>query len=124
MRKQKIIHIDNDPEVISANYKTELSIVSDAKLFLDDFNDLNLSKQFNGKEDIKIAKEKKWRDFVKQYSLGDVQLWAGKDFNFQQDYQINGIPRFILIDPNGNIVDSDAPRPSDPSLKNLLDSVL
>lgn len=57
-RKQKIIHIDNDPEVISANYKTELSIVSDAKLFLDDFNDLNLSKQFNGKEDIKIAKEK------------------------------------------------------------------
>ena len=68
--------------------------------------------------------EKKWRDFVKQYSLGDVQLWAGKDFNFQQDYQINGIPRFILIDPNGNIVDSDAPRPSDPSLKNLLDSVL
>ena len=62
-RKQKIIHIDNDPEVISANYKTELSIVSDAKLFLDDFNDLNLSKQFNGKEDIRIAKEKKWSDF-------------------------------------------------------------
>lgn len=68
--------------------------------------------------------EKKWRDFVKEYSLGDVQLWAGKDFNFQEDYQINGIPRFILIDPNGNIVDSDAPRPSDPSLRDLLDSIL
>jgi len=68
--------------------------------------------------------EKKWRDFVKENSLGDVQLWAGKDFSFQEAYQINGIPRFILIDPKGNIVDADAPRPSDPILKELLDSVL
>ena len=37
---QKIIHIDNDPEVISANYKTELSIVSDAKLFLEDLQEI------------------------------------------------------------------------------------
>lgn len=68
--------------------------------------------------------EKKWRDFVKENNLGDVQLWAGKDYSFQEAYQINGIPRFILIDPNGNIVDPDAPRPSDPILKDLLDSIL
>lgn len=69
------------------------------------------------------AAEQKWRTFVKEKELGDVQLWSGQDYSFQQAYQINGIPRFILIDPNGNIVNSEAPRPSDPALKNLLNSL-
>ncbi|MFT7237430.1 MAG: hypothetical protein ACI93L_001516, partial [Cyclobacteriaceae bacterium] len=29
-----------------------------------------------------------------------------------QDYGINGIPRFILIDKEGKIIDADASRPS------------
>ncbi|WP_158838044.1 TlpA family protein disulfide reductase [Polaribacter sp. L3A8] len=69
------------------------------------------------------AAEKKWRDFVKENQLGGVQLWAGQDFSFQQAYQISGIPRFILIDPQGNIVEANAPRPSDPRLKSLLESL-
>lgn len=69
------------------------------------------------------AAEKKWRDFVKARDMSGVQLWAGQDFSFQQAYQINGIPRFILIDPNGNIVDANAPRPSDPALKSMFDSL-
>ena len=69
------------------------------------------------------AAEKKWRDFVKENNLGGVQLWSGQDFGFQQEYQISGIPRFILIDPQGNIVDANAPRPSDPRLKSLLESL-
>lgn len=70
------------------------------------------------------AAEKKWRDFVKEKNLVGVQLWAGQDFSFQQAYEINAIPRFILIDPKGKIVLADAPRPSDPALKDLLDSLL
>ncbi|WP_373940989.1 hypothetical protein OEG92_14190 [Polaribacter sejongensis] len=66
---------------------------------------------------------KKWRDFVKEKDLSGVQLWAGQDFSFQQAYQISGIPRFILIDPQGNIVEANAPRPSDPRLKSLLESL-
>ena len=69
------------------------------------------------------AAEKKWKDFVKEKQLSGVQLWAGQDFSFQQAYQISGIPRFILIDPQGNIVDANAPRPSDPRLKSLLNSL-
>ena len=65
------------------------------------------------------AAEKKWRDFVKNKELTGVQLWSGQDFSFQQAYQISGIPRFILIDPNGNIVEANAPRPSDPKIKEL-----
>ena len=69
------------------------------------------------------AAEKKWRNFVKEKQMGGVQLWSGQDFSFQQAYQISGIPRFILIDPDGNIVDANAPRPSDPRLKALFNSL-
>ncbi|MEE9407691.1 MAG: redoxin family protein [Polaribacter sp.] len=69
------------------------------------------------------AAEKKWRDFVKAKQMSGVQLWAGQDNSFQRAYQINGIPRFILIDPKGNIVDANAPRPSDPRLKELFTSL-
>lgn len=60
----------------------------------------------------------KWRKFVDEKKLGGIQLFADNDWNskFVQEYAIEGIPRFILVDPNGNIVSADAPRPSDPKL--------
>lgn len=60
----------------------------------------------------------KWKTFVAEKKLGGIQLFADNDWNsqFAKDYAIEGIPRFILIDPNGNIVSADAPRPSDPKL--------
>jgi len=42
---------------------------------------------------------------------------------FVSAYNITGIPRFILIDPEGNIFDANAPRPSDPRLQDLLKSL-
>ena len=69
------------------------------------------------------AAEKKWSNFVKDRNMSGIQLWSGKDTRFQQEYQINGIPRFILIDPQGNIVDANAPRPSDPRLRNIFNSL-
>ncbi len=69
------------------------------------------------------AAEKKWRDFVQKRNMSGVQLWSGQDFSFQQAYQINSIPRFLLIDPEGKIVDANAPRPSDPNLKSLFTSL-
>lgn len=69
------------------------------------------------------AAEKKWRDFVKDRNMTGVQLWSGQDFSFQEAYQINSIPRFILISPEGTIIDADAPRPSDPALKSLFTSL-
>jgi len=56
-----------------------------------------------------------WRKMVTDEALGGIQLYADNAFqsDFVQSYLIKGIPRFILIDPNGNIVSSNAPRPSD-----------
>jgi len=67
----------------------------------------------------------KWSAMVKNEELGGIQLIADKDWKsqFVQDYGIQGIPRFILVDPEGNIVSADAPRPSDPKLVALLESL-
>lgn len=60
----------------------------------------------------------KWGDMITEKELGGVQLFADNAWQseFVQDYKINGIPRFILIDPKGKIVTADAPRPSDDKL--------
>lgn len=62
-----------------------------------------------------------WVKMVKEESLGGIQLFADNNFEskFIAEYEISAIPRFILLDPEGNIVDSDAARPSDPKLKEL-----
>jgi hypothetical protein len=44
--------------------------------------------------------------------------------DFIKAFNINSIPRFILIDPSGNVVDADAARPSDPKLEQQLSSLL
>ena len=73
-----------------------------------------------------LKDNEKWKKFVTDKNLGGIQLFADKDWQseFVTSYGVTGIPRFILIDPKGNIVSSDAPRPSSPELQMQLDSVL
>lgn len=74
-----------------------------------------------------VAKDhEKWRKFVTDKNLGGIQLFADKNWesDFLVAYGIDSIPRFILIDPNGNVVDPDAARPSDPALVKQLDGLL
>ncbi len=68
----------------------------------------------------------KWKAMVSEKELGGIQLFADNDWksDFVTAYKINGIPRFILIDPDGNIVSADAPRPSNPILKEKLNTLL
>lgn len=56
-----------------------------------------------------------WRKMIADKEMGGVQLIAS-DTKFMDDYVITGIPRFILIDPEGNIVSKNAPRPSEEKL--------
>ena len=69
--------------------------------------------------------EQKWREMIKDKDLHGVQLLADNamDSQFITDYYIYGIPRFILIDPQGNVVSYDAPRPSEEKLKELFNSL-
>lgn len=92
-----------------------------------------LEQQFDDKNiefvSISIDKpidHKTWVEMVKSEELGGIQLLADKDWNskFIKDYAIEGIPRFILIDPKGNIINADAPRPSNPDLVELLNEMI
>lgn len=67
----------------------------------------------------------KWKSMVADKELKGVQLFADKswDSDFVKGYLIKGIPRFILIDPAGNIVTANAPRPSEEKLINLFDEL-
>ncbi|MCZ8331722.1 MAG: TlpA disulfide reductase family protein [Flavobacterium sp.] len=68
----------------------------------------------------------KWKNFVTEKQLGGIQLYADKNWesDFLKAFGISSIPRFILIDPNGIVVDADAARPSSPKLKEQLDKLL
>ncbi len=67
----------------------------------------------------------KWIKMVEEMELGGIQLFSDKSFHsdFIKAYGIRGIPHFILIDRNGNIISNDAPRPSNPELIKLLDNL-
>ncbi|QKJ32810.1 TlpA family protein disulfide reductase [Mucilaginibacter mali] len=62
----------------------------------------------------------KWLKMIKDDQLGGTQLFAGVNNEFSKYYKINGIPRFLVFDKNGKIVDVDSARPSNAKLKELL----
>ncbi len=67
----------------------------------------------------------KWKTFVKEKELSGIQVIADKtNIDFLKSFDINTIPRFILIDPAGNVIDADAARPSNPKLKTQLEGLL
>jgi thiol-disulfide isomerase/thioredoxin len=67
----------------------------------------------------------KWKTMVSLKGMNGVQLIADKSWEsqFVASLGINSIPRFVLIDPTGKIINSNAPRPSDPELVKLLNSL-
>lgn len=66
----------------------------------------------------------KWLETIKKENLGGIHLFASGWSKITQDYKIKGIPRFMLFDKKGNIVTVEAPRPSDPALKALIEKEL
>ncbi len=92
-----------------------------------------LEKKFHGETitflSISLDEHKnhqKWVDFVKEKELKGVQLIADKAFDSDvaKTYDIKGIPRFMIFDKEGKIVTTDAPRPSNESIENMLRNLI
>jgi thiol-disulfide isomerase/thioredoxin len=68
----------------------------------------------------------KWKKMVDTEKLGGVQLMGDAAFKSSicVDYKINAIPRFMVFNKEGRIITIDAPRPSNPELKALLEKLL
>lgn len=53
-----------------------------------------------------------WEKMVRDGSLTGVQLYLGLGSSFQDAYRVESIPRFILLDKDGTIINNDMSRPS------------
>lgn len=68
--------------------------------------------------------KERWQNIIKEKGLKGIQLQAtDTKIPFFKDYVVRGIPRFILIDKDGRIIDSSAKRPSDSKLKEQIDKL-
>ena len=65
-----------------------------------------------------------WQKMVAEKELGGVQLWADGWSKITKDYAIFGIPRFLLFDAKGNVISTNAPRPSSDEIRELLEANL
>lgn len=64
-----------------------------------------------------------WKKAIEQLKLDKGEHGfspGGWNSDVVQKFQINGIPRYMIIDKKGEIVNPEAPRPSDPSILELL----
>jgi thiol-disulfide isomerase/thioredoxin len=63
-----------------------------------------------------------WKKMVKEKSMKGIQIIAQSDWNSQivRDYIIQGIPRFIIIGKEGQIIDANSIRPSNSKLVKIL----
>lgn len=74
--------------------------------------------------------EKAWHNCIKHYKLEGYHLRATAELQKDIRQQVYGtdsydIPRYILIGPNGSVLNKDLPRPSDyPKLKEELDKAI
>ena len=67
-----------------------------------------------------------WLAYVEEHELGGVQAFADGAFRskFAEHFFIRAIPRFMLIDPAGKIVNPSMTRPSNPETKETLSKLL
>ena len=66
----------------------------------------------------------KWEAMVKERQLKGIQLHTDGDREFMNTFRVNGIPRFILLDKEGKVLDANLmTRPSNPKIHALLEGL-
>ena len=69
-----------------------------------------------------VSNQKIWKNFLVENLHAGIHTFANAQNKFNQDYMIISVPRFILIGPDGRIIDANAPRPSG-QIRTLFDSL-
>ena len=66
-----------------------------------------------------------WEKASNQIGLSDSYLLPqGKESSIVKQFNINSIPRYMIMDKEGKITDQDAPRPSDSKIRGVFDKLL
>ncbi|WP_338813512.1 TlpA disulfide reductase family protein [Bernardetia sp. Wsw4-3y2] len=78
-----------------------------------------LHSQFEGKDVVFLyvsfdRAEDKWKNGIEQMDIKGVHFYPASDATqaVSTQYGISGIPRYMLVDKTGKVVNPDAPRPS------------
>ncbi len=60
-----------------------------------------------------------WKKYIDEHGLTGTQLLADSGWNSKiiTDFNITSLPRYILVDPAGKLMQPNAPRPSSPNLR-------
>ncbi|WP_271407148.1 TlpA family protein disulfide reductase [Tenacibaculum soleae] len=93
-----------------------------------------LEEEYHGKniEFVSISvddknQHEKWKQTIVDREMTGIQLFSGKkqsELEWAKKFLIKGLPKFIIIDPDGNIVNPNAPRPSEgEKLINIFDKL-
>ncbi|MEA3450506.1 MAG: TlpA disulfide reductase family protein [Bacteroidota bacterium] len=96
----------------------EMHILEEQKIkFINDdivFVSINMAEHIN-----------KWKAFVETLKMTSIQLRSETwDIDFIKEYMITEIPRFIIIDKEGYIIDNNAIKPSNPKFEEMLRELL
>ena len=90
-----------------------------------------LQKTYKGKPitfvSISVDRDKEaWKTMVKEKKLRGIHLYASPETKelFKELYDLRSIPRYMLIDEKGNIINANLPMPSDKNLKELITAKL
>ena len=71
------------------------------------------------------AKKDEWEKAIVNHDMTGNLLYIGSGSKIIKDeYMVYSIPRFVLIDPEGNFVDSNAPRPSSEEIRSLFSELI
>lgn len=73
----------------------------------------NKNIQFVGISIDELNKVEAWKQMVTTEKLGGMQLHIGADQSLKKALSLNSIPRFVLLDREGNFINSNMSRPSD-----------
>jgi len=89
---------------------------------------IQLQSDYKGKNIVFVSislddNKNSWKNVVKENRKEGISLFAGSS-DVAKAYQITGIPTFVLIDKEGKIMDSQAPRPSSTVIYKTLDDIL
>ncbi len=66
----------------------------------------------------KIDKVQAWKNYLNEHPKVSKQYICNR--NEFKNYELFGVPRFIVIDKEGNFIDAFAPAPSNPDFETLI----
>ena len=89
-----------------------------------------LEERFSNNDELQIIsistdrEYDKWEKYIIENSIEGVQLYSGANSDFVKFYDIGALPRFILLNKEGRIINPVEIRPSNPELLSKMEATI